>query len=62
MSDGFLAICIKSTTGKGIETRHFCLSPFEQALMLDLSYGSYPVSFHQSTAQMRNYTNGQNSL
>ncbi|KAK3191272.1 Adenylosuccinate synthase [Lecanicillium sp. MT-2017a] len=31
-----------STTGKGIETRHFCLSPFEQALMLDLSYGSYP--------------------
>lgn len=42
--------------GKGREARRWGSSPFIQALMLDIDYGSYPVSYHNSNLQVFSYS------
>lgn len=37
---------------RGSETWRLCLFLIEQALMLDIDYGSYPVSFRQISVKL----------
>lgn len=46
--DAGRSISVKSPVkGRGYGTWRLYLFPIEQALMLDVDYGSYPVSFRQ---------------
>lgn len=48
MCDAGRSASVKSSVKeRGTGTWRLCLFPIEQALMLDIDYGSYPVSFRQ---------------